>query len=135
MMCMAKITMLCGVLLLIEGFIFYLGWQQLGAAKQSVTALIPAFVGFPLVFLGAYSQTKPNLRMHLMHAAVTLTLLGFLAAGPRGVMILAKKGVGPAAIAQILMALICLLHVVLSVRSFIAARRLRESAGESSAAQ
>ena len=126
---MAKITIACGVLLLIEGFIFYLGWQQLGAAKRSITALIPAFVGFPLLFLGAFSESKPHLRMHLMHAAVTLTLLGFLASGPMGVIGLIKKGAAAGPIAQLIMGLICLVHVVLSVRSFIAARRAREAGG------
>ena len=129
MICMAKITMVCGMLLLIEGLIFFLGWQQMGAAKQSVTALIPAFVGVPLFAIGWLTLAKPNLRKHLMHAAVTLTLLGFLAAGPRGIMVLAKSGLTPAAIAQLLIGLISLFHVVLSVRSFIAARRQRQAGG------
>src|SRR5262249_27803182 len=82
---MAKITMVVGMLLLIEGMIFYLAWRQLGAQHQSPTALIPAFVGVPLMLLGWLTLAKPNLRMHLMHAAVTLTLLGFLASAPMGV--------------------------------------------------
>jgi hypothetical protein len=129
MMRMAKITMVCGMLLLIEGIVCYLGWKQLGAAKPSGTALIPAYVGVPLMFLGWLTLAKPNLRMHLMHGAVTLTLLGFLASAPMGVIGLIKKGAAVGPVAQLIMALICGLHVVLSVRSFIAARRARESGG------
>jgi hypothetical protein len=127
MISMAKITMVCGMLLLIEGMVCYLGWKQLGAPKPSGTALIPAYVGVPLMFLGWLSLAKPNLRMHFMHGAVTLTLLGFLATAPMGVIGLVKKGVTVGPVAQLIMALICGLHVVLSVRSFIAARRAREA--------
>jgi len=125
---MAKITMVCGMLLLIEGIVCFLGWKQLGAAKASVTALIPAFVGVPLMLLGWLALAKPNLRMHLMHASVTLGLLGFLAAAGRVTMVLLKGGYfGVGATASVIMAIVCGVYVALSVRSFIAARRARET--------
>jgi len=128
MSAMAKVTMLCGILLTILGVICYVFWQQLGASRASITALIPAFLGMPLMFLGWLSLAKPNLRKHLMHAAVSLALLGFLASGPMGVRGLIKKGAAVGPVAQLLMAFICGVFVVLCVRSFIAARRSRTEA-------
>ena len=123
---MAKVTMAAGILLTILGVVCYVFWQQLGADHPSKTALIPAFVGIPLMLLGWFSLLKPDLRMHLMHAAVTLALLGFLASLGRLISVMIKKpnfGVGPAASG--IMALICGVYVALCVRSFIAARRAR----------
>src|SRR5947208_2851896 len=128
----AKVTMLTGMLLLIEGVVCYVFWQQLGAAKPSPTALIPAFFGVPLMLLGWLTLAKPSLRMHLMHVAVTLALLGFLGSAIRGVPALIKNGATVAVVAQLVMALITGIYVVLCVRSFIAARRARE-AGETTA--
>lgn len=124
---MPKVTMICGILLTVLGVVCYVFWQQLGAASQSKTALIPAFFGIPLMLLGWLSLAKPNLRMHLMHAAVTLGLLGFLAAGPMGVRGLIKKGATIGPIAQLTMAIICGVFVALCVKSFIAARRARNA--------
>ena len=129
---MPKITIVVGVLLSIEGLICYFAWQPLGATHQSPTALIPAFVGVPLILLGWGSAAKPNLRMHLMHGAVTLALLGFLASLGRFISVMVKNpstGVGP--MANLIMAILTGLYVVLCVRSFIAARRARTSGAAS----
>jgi hypothetical protein len=122
----AKVTMVTGILLTILGVVFYVFWKPLGAPTPSKTALIPAFLGIPLIVLGWLSLAKPDLRMHLMHAAVTLALLGFLASAGRLISVLIKKpGLGAGVIANLLMALICGVYVALCVRSFIAARRAR----------
>ena len=73
---MSKIAMICGTLLTLLGVICYVFAHQLGAEHQSVTALIPAFVGVPIFLMGVLSQAKPEMRMHFMHVAVTLALLG-----------------------------------------------------------
>jgi len=120
--------MFCGMLLTLLGVICYAFAFQLGAADRSVTALIPTFLGVPLILLGYFSLVKPNLRMHLMHAAVTLALLGFLASAGRFISVMIRKpniGVGPAA--QLIMAIICGVFVAACVRSFITARRNREA--------
>src|SRR5688572_25064167 len=100
---------------------------QSGSAERSPTALIPAGFGAILALLGLFVLAKPTLRKHLMHAAVTISLLGFLASFPMGIMGLVRKGFVLAAVSQMLMAILCLIHVILSVRSFIAARRERQS--------
>src|SRR2546423_15166398 len=124
---MAKASMFCGMLLTALGLVCYVFAKQLGAEQASVTALIPTFLGVPLMLLGYFSLFKPHLRMHLMHVAVLLATLGFLASAGRLGMVLVKTpkfGVGVAANA--IMAIICLVFVVMSVRSFIAARQARQ---------
>ena len=124
---MAKTTMVIGILLTLLGVLTYVFWKQLGAAHPSRTALIPAFVGVPLMVLGWLSLLKPAMRMHLMHAAVVLGLLGFLAALVGFGRALAKGLYGASMAATAIMAVLCGVYVALCVRSFIAARRARES--------
>jgi hypothetical protein len=110
-----------GRLLVLVGVIGFAYGLYLGAS--SLTALIPAIFGVVLMALGYVASSSDNLRKHLMHAAVIVGLLGFIAA----LVGLFRKGVpasiGAGAISQIAMALICLVFVLLAVRSFIAARR------------
>jgi hypothetical protein len=91
----------------------------------SPTALIPAVFGLILLILGLIGRGKESLRKHVMHAAVIIGLLGFIAA----LVGLFRKGMpasfGAGPISQIAMALVCLIFVVLAVRSFIEARRSR----------
>src|ERR1041385_6571662 len=105
---MPKISMVCGILLTVLGVVCYVFWQALGADHQSVTALIPAFVGVSLMLLGWLSLAQPAMRMHFMHGAVTLALLGALASLGRFIAVMIKKpslGVGP--MASLLMTIIC----------------------------
>jgi hypothetical protein len=123
----AKATMLCGMLLTLLGVICYVFATQLGAPERSVTALIPTFLGIPLILLGYLSLIKPALRMHLMHGAVTLGLLGFLASAGRFISVMIRKpNIGVGTVANLIMAIICGVFVIACVRSFIAARRERE---------
>lgn len=94
----------------------------------SVTALIPAAFGIVLIAIGVIAQNE-RLRMHAMHAAVLVALLGFVGSF-RGLLGIGKvldgTAVRPAAIvAQTIMALLTLGYVILAVRSFVQARRRR----------
>jgi hypothetical protein len=96
----------------------------------SPTALIPAAFGVLLLLAGVLARNE-RMRMHAMHGAVLVALLGFLGS-VRGVMglgtVLDGTAVRPAAIvAQTIMAVLTLVYVVLAVRSFIAARRARRA--------
>jgi hypothetical protein len=122
--------MLVGILLTLLGVCSYVFWKQLGASHPSVTALIPAFVGVPLMILGWLALLKPAMRMHLMHAAVVLATLGLLASLGRFISVMIKNpslsaGTGT----TLLMSIICGVYVALCVRSFIAARRARQAGG------
>ena len=48
------------------------------AESSSITSLVPAFIGFPLIFIGFISMFKPTLRKALMHIAVLIGILAFL---------------------------------------------------------
>jgi len=91
----------------------------------SYTSLIPAGFGIVLMLLGHLSLMRESMRKHLMHIAVIIGLLGFLAAlgglFRKGIPAVISAGV----VSEIAMALVCLLFVVLCMRSFIAARRER----------
>lgn len=126
---MIKVTMLIGSLLCVLGFVTFVFWDSLGAASQSPTALIPAGFGAVLLLLGFLVIARPSARKHAMHAAAAVALLGFLASAPMAVMGFVRKGIAVGPAAQLIMAVLTGVYVVACVRSFIAARRLREAGG------
>jgi prepilin signal peptidase PulO-like enzyme (type II secretory pathway) len=120
---MAKITIVFGVLLVALGIVGFL-------PHRAGTALIPAVVGVILLVAGAVAQARPNLRMHVMHVAVLVALLGCLAAIGRIVMSISKGTFGENKLAAASlggMALLTFVFVLLCVKSFIDARRARKA--------
>ena len=122
---MPRITMLIGVLLCVLGFATYALGAEAGSAERSPTALIPAGFGAVLLLLGFFAAIKPGLRKHLMHAAAAVATIGFLGAAVMFFIGVARKGLVLSTGAQLAMAILTGLFVVLCVRSFIAARRAR----------
>jgi fucose 4-O-acetylase-like acetyltransferase len=126
---MAKMTIFFGVVLIVLGV-----WGFVATGSAHPTALIPTWTGLALAVAGALARTEDaKQRMLWMHVAVTVGLLGFLGAGSRAIVELVKaQGKTleyPVAVAdQAAMAVICLVFVLLCVRSFIAARRTRNNA-------
>ena len=117
---MPSTSILFGRLLILLGIIGY--GYGLYSGSASVTALIPAFFFFVIMVLGHLASAKEGLRKHLMHAAVVVALLGFIAVAVRLVPRLSTIEINPASISQILMAVLCLTFVILAVKSFAAAR-------------
>jgi len=103
----------------------------LATGARAATALIPLFLGVPVVILGGVAlKGSERARRHSMHAAVLLALLGFLGSAPGLIGIARLLGGGDvkrpaAAVMQGAMALICLVFIVLGVRSFLIARARR----------
>jgi len=91
--------------------------------NPSLTALIPAAFGIILMLLGHLAVAKENWRKHLMHLAVIFALLGFILPAGRLVSKFGDLTLSAAVTSQILMAILCLVFVVMGVRSFAAARR------------
>lgn len=120
---MPFISIVCGVLLIIVGVAGYI--HGVMNDKASITALIPAFFGIALAILGAAAGAMENLRKHLMHVAVLLGLLGFLLPLGRILSKFSEFTLSAAGISQLAMSAICLVFVILCVRSFIAARANR----------
>lgn len=153
---MAKNSILFGVLLTALGLVGYFGTDpnamtteaakptaaatdtktdSAGQAQESAksgpskTALIPSAFGLLLLICGTLGLDE-RMRKHAMHAAAGVALLGFLAAGGR----LASKlgdvfagNISRPMLFIILMAVLCLVYVILSVQSFIAARKARNA--------
>lgn len=124
---MAKLTIVVGIILIVLGVAVFIA-----TGSHAPTALIPAFFGIVLGILGELATTdNPRRRMLFMHIAVTIGLIGVIFPGWRGVgdLILQMHGqlvLRPAAMKEELaMAAICLVYVVLCVRSFIVARKNR----------
>lgn len=121
---MAKVTILTGLILVVMGLGGYFG-----SGGASVTALIPAFFGLPILAAGfiALNETR---RKHAIHSAVALALIGFLGSVP-GLLklgsLLSGTAERPMAVAmQGAMALLLAVYIVLCVQSFIAARKARQ---------
>jgi hypothetical protein len=110
-----------GRLLVLVGIVGY--GYGLYAGSASLTALIPAVFGIVLMILGHTAQAKESLRKHLMHAAVVVGLLGFILPLARLIPRATELTLSAAVISQLAMALLCLMFVVLAIRSFITARR------------
>lgn len=123
---MAKTTIFLGILLILLGL---LGFVSTGS--HAPTALIPAVVGLILSILGFLARTDDSKkRMLYMHIAVTIGLLGFLGTAWSIVnyveMIRGRQFPHPIAVEEkAAMAGILLFFVLLSVQSFISARRTR----------
>jgi hypothetical protein len=118
---MPSTSIACGTLLVLIGILGYISGVLHGT--PSITALIPAFVGIVLFLLGVAARMKEGLRKHLMHAAVLIALIGFLASAGRLFSKLGELSYNAAVVSQVSMALVCLLFVILAVKSFVDARR------------
>jgi hypothetical protein len=123
----AKLTMIFAVVLIVLGVAVFFA-----TGSHAPTALIPAYFGVLLGGLGLLANTdNSKRRMLFMHIAVTVGLIGFVFPGARAAGDLLTKMRGgtvlrPIAMEEELaMAAICLVFVLLCVRSFITARRAR----------
>ena len=131
-MTMPRWTLALALFLVAVGLVAYFA-----TGRQSVTALIPAFLGAPLL-LCALLGRREGTRHHAMHAAAVLALIG-LGGTATGVVKTGRLIAGAtlerpeAAIAQAVVALACLAYLVLAVRSFVQARRRRADASSAAA--
>ncbi len=123
---MPSTSIACGTLLVLIGILGYVNGVMTGHA--SMTALIPTAFGIVLVLLGVFARKSEGLRKHLMHAAVVVALLGFLATAGRLVSKMSELTYSAAVVSQVSMALVCLLFVILAIKSFADARRRNEPA-------
>ena len=90
--------------------------------SNSVTSLIPAFVGAAFLLLGIAGNQKPELNHHFMHGSAVISLVAVL--GCLGSLI-GRSGSGWAVFSQIMTSVICTFFLVLAIQSFKAARAAR----------
>ncbi len=124
---MTTITRAIGAVLIAVGLVAYLG-----TGAESVTAAAPAALGLLLLVFGILAG-REHLHQHMIHAALVVALLGLVASAMPLAELPALLGGGeverPAAVlASTAMALLCLVYLVLGIRSFAAARRSRDQA-------
>jgi uncharacterized membrane protein len=123
---MAKLTMVFGFILVALGVLVWLA-----TGHDHTTALIPAWFGIVLMLAGALARTEDTKkRMMFMHFAAAIGLFGVLFPGIRASMSLRQSYMTHIPVAhpdavheELVMALVCLIYVVMCVRSFVAARR------------
>ena len=121
---MPFVTIMAGALLSALGIFGYLY-----SDTRSLTALIPLAFGTLLELCGALA-TQPKLTAHAMHAASALALLGVLGS-TRGLISFLKLVTGGdvarplAAKVQAAMFTVCLVFLMLCIRSFRQARARR----------
>ena len=123
---MAKLTIALGIVLTLMAVVCF---ALTGSSHP--TALIPGGVGLLFVLFGALALSpEPKRRMLWMHVAVTVALLMFLGTIPALIQVVHQvQGVvypHPIAVDEkAATSLLCLVFVVVCVRSFIAVRRGR----------
>lgn len=122
---MPVISIIFGILLNVVGVIGYFGT---GATHP--TALIPCGLGLLLIICGLLARNE-KIRMHVMHVAVLVGLLGFGATVSGYGMLFAvlKQTAGDktnSSIAKMATALICGLYVARCIQSFVKARLLKK---------
>lgn len=125
---MVAVTRAIGVAMIVVGVVAYLV-----TSAESITALAPALVGLVLLALGL-AAGREDRRRTMIHAALVVALLGLLATAMPLAELPALLGDGdverPAAVvASAALAVLCLIYLVLGVRSFVAARRHERSNG------
>lgn len=121
---MTNVVRTVGAALVLLGLAAYL---LTGA--DSVTALIPAFLGVPIVLLGVLAG-RESLHRHAIHGALVFALLGLIGTLSNVVELPALLTGGDverpvAVVTSTLTAALCLVLLVLGIRSFTAARRSR----------
>ena len=106
-----------GFFLIVLGIIFYLFPED----KSSVTALIPSFIGLGLLIPGYLAYTNENMKMHAMHVAVLVALIGTLG-GAMGIQDAIAGDWSRPTIARMILLLTCGEYMIFSIMSFRQAR-------------
>ncbi len=114
---MSNNTILTGTALIFLGVVV-----TIASSSDSVTSMIPAFIGVVFVVIGVGAKFKPDLNHHFMHAAAALALLSIVASLGSA---LGRGATGWALFAQIATIVITGAFLFLAVNSFRAARRAR----------
>lgn len=117
-----------GIILALMGVVAYFA-----SGRASVTALIPTFIGTPVILLGLLALKERFLK-HAMHGVALIALLALFGTIRSLPSLPAALGGGDverptAVIVQGVTALLSIAMIAFSVRSFIAARRAKAQGG------
>jgi hypothetical protein len=106
-----------GFFLVVIGIIFYLFPE----GKPSVTALISSLIGLGLLIPGYLAYTNENMKMHAMHVAVLVSLIGTVG-GAMGIQDAIAGNWDRPTIARMILLLTCGEYMIFSIMSFRQAR-------------
>lgn len=106
-----------------------IGYALSDPEHKSMTAMIPSFIGLPLLLLGMISLKGGSVRKHAMHAIMLIALIAIGGSSARAVpgwlaLIQGEEVKLPLALAmQTIMIVGCVILIVFGVKSFIDARK------------
>lgn len=123
-MTVPRIAEINGVVLILLGAVSYFSQTS---DPPSITALIPAFLGFPMLVLGVLSEINPQNRHHYMHGSMFLALAMALG-GARIVTGFSEMSI-LAILSHLLLLQIGISFMITGIRSFRHARAQRENTG------
>ncbi len=115
---MRKITFVFAAVFIVLGIGLYFG-----TGRESITALIPAFIGVAMAICAALARTERS-TMHAMHVSTLLALAG-VGGGFGGLLGLFRGSTSAPTIGRAVLTVLCAIYIVLAVRSFIQARKAR----------
>ena len=124
-MTIPRIAILNGAILTAWGAISY--FMQ-SADPPSITALIPAFMGFPMLALGMFSEKNAKNRHHYMHASMALALV--MTIGGARIVTGYSDMSTLAIISHLLLLQVGISFIIVGVKSFRHARLQREATGD-----
>ena len=123
-MSVSNLAKLFGGILVAWGVVAY--FMQ-SSDPPSITAMIPAFMGLPLLSLGLLSDWNESNSHHYMHAAMVFALL-MVMGGAQGLLDIEGKS-NLALGSHIISVVLGIIFMVAGIMSFRHARKLRESSG------
>ena len=124
-MTIPRIAILNGAILTAWGVISY--FMQ-SADPPSITALIPVFMGFPMLTLGMLSEKNAKNRHHYMHASMALALV--MTIGGARIVTGYSDMSTLAIISHLLLLQVGISFIIVGVKSFRHARLQREATGD-----
>ena len=114
-----------GCILIFWGLFSYFAQTPPEGADPSITAMIPAFMGLPLLMMGVLSKFNEANRHHYMHASMAVALIMFLAGASRMVTSFSEMS-NLVLVSHMLLVLVGASFVFAGVKSFRHARLNRE---------
>jgi len=117
---MHKVSIVFGFLLSILGLYGYFGM-----GRVSITALIPLFIGVPIIILGLLAFDEKKIK-DSMHAASVLVLLGLIGSVYRFMQKVIIGNLDGSSVILIIMSALCITFLILAINSFIEAKKARE---------
>jgi len=119
-------TIIGSLILIITGLGFYFA-----GGMTSITAMIPAFIGFP-IFVCGLAATKPAFLKIAMHVAVFIAIVGLL--GSMRVFMKWSEMPGNARVSHLILMGVCATLIVVFIGSFLRTRRNRNAPPEGESA-